>query len=223
MYSVVLMMALTTGTDAVDFGHRGRCHGCRGGGYACSGYYGGYGGYGGCYGGYGSYGCCGGYGGYAGYGCTGMGGYGCTGMGMGGYGCTGMGGYGCTGGCAGYSSAYYGGGIITTPPMGGGVQPEPLQVPPKKSTAPRETLGPAPATILVTLPPDAKLTIDGSPTTSTSSVRTLVSPPLERGSSYIYTLRAELNGQTQSQEIRVRPGEVTQAQFTFPASTVAGR
>ncbi len=229
MYSVVLMMALTTGTDAVDFGHRNRCHG--GGGYGCYGgsaMYGGYGGYGGCYGGYGSYGCSGGYGGcsggYAtmGYGCSGYSGYsgfGCTGYG-GGYGCSGYGGggYGCSGySGGGYGCGGYGGGVIVNPGMGG-IQPEPLQAAPKKTTS-----APAPATILVTLPAKAKLTIDGSPTTSSSGTRTFVSPPFARGSTYIYTLRAQLNGQTQSQDIRVRPGEVSQAQFTFPTSTVAGR
>jgi hypothetical protein len=74
MYSVVLMMAVTTGGDVPDLGHRR--HGCCGGGGCCGGYvsgcYGGgcfggacYGGGGGCCGGrtiiYGGGGCCGGY------------------------------------------------------------------------------------------------------------------------------------------------------------------
>jgi uncharacterized protein (TIGR03000 family) len=58
MYSVVLMMAMTTSVDTPDCGFRGGCHG---GGYGCMGYArgghgcygGGYGCYGGCYGGYG--------------------------------------------------------------------------------------------------------------------------------------------------------------------------
>jgi uncharacterized protein (TIGR03000 family) len=235
MYSVVLMMALTTGTDAVDFGHRNRCsggYGCHGGGgygcyggggYGCSGgCYGGggygcsggcYGGYGGCYGGYGRYGCSGGYGGcsggYAGYGCSG--GYGGCSGGYAGYGCSG--GYGCCGG-----GAVYGGGMMVAP-----VQPEQVPVTPKKATGKEEVRGPTPATILVTLPASAKLSIDGSATTSTSSTRRFVSPPLELGSTYVYTLRAEINGQTQSQEVRVRPGEITRTQFTFPTAAVAGR
>jgi len=197
MYSVVLMMALTTGTDSVDFGHRNR-GGCHGGGYSgCSG------GYGGCHGGHGRHGCSGG-----GYG-------GCSGA---------YGGYGGYGGCSGaYGGCYGGGGMVMPGPMGApGMQPEPLQAVPKKTSI-RETTAPTPATILVTLPAGAKLTIDGSPTTSTSGTRTFVSPPLALGSNYIYTLRAELNGQSQSQDIRVRPGEITQAQFNFPTSTVAGR
>jgi uncharacterized protein (TIGR03000 family) len=221
MYSVVLMMALTTGTDAVDFGHRNRCsgcsggYGCYGGGYGC---YGGgcsggcSGGYGGCYGGYGRFGCSGG---YAGHGCFG----GCRG-GYAGYGCSGgYAGYGCSGsyGCC-------GGSMMVAPQYGPGmIQPEQVPVTPKKAPGKEEARGPTPATILVTLPASAKLSIDGSATTSTSSTRRFVSPPLELGSTYVYTLRAELNGQTQSQEVRVRPGEITQTQFTFPTSTVAGR
>jgi uncharacterized protein (TIGR03000 family) len=47
-----------------------------------------------------------------------------------------------------------------------------------------------PATIVVRLPADATLTIDDSPTRSTSSVRTLVTPPLPPGRAYSYTLKA---------------------------------
>jgi uncharacterized protein (TIGR03000 family) len=105
--------------------------------------------------------------------------------------------------------------------MGGGAQPEPLRTAPKKTQ--EEVSAPAAATIVVSLPADAKLTVDGTPTTSTSNRRTLFTPPLARGSAYVYTLRAEVNGQTQSQDVQVRAGQVTQAQFTFPASSVAGR
>src|SRR5437588_11079997 len=71
MYSVVLMMAMTTSVDTPDCHRQHGCQGCYGGGYGCHG-----GGRGhGCHGGYGScYGGC--YGGYSGcygspYGCTG--------------------------------------------------------------------------------------------------------------------------------------------------------
>jgi len=70
MYSFVLMMALSSGTEMPAWGRCGGgrgCHGCSG----CSGCYGGgyggcSGGYGGCYGG-GYGGCSGGYGGCGGY------------------------------------------------------------------------------------------------------------------------------------------------------------
>jgi len=57
MYTAVLMLAMTSGAESVDFGRRGGCNG--GGAYACSGFYGGCGGYrayGGCSV---SYGCSG--------------------------------------------------------------------------------------------------------------------------------------------------------------------
>jgi uncharacterized protein (TIGR03000 family) len=66
------------------------------------------------------------------------------------------------------------------------------------------------------LPAEAKLTVDGNSTTSTTERRTLVTPALEQGSIYVYTLQAEVNGQTQTQEVRVRAGETSQAQFNFP-------
>jgi uncharacterized protein (TIGR03000 family) len=64
MYTAVLMLALTSGADAADFGRRGGCYGCNG----CNGYYGGYSGYcHGCSGYYGGcHGCHGCYGGYGG-------------------------------------------------------------------------------------------------------------------------------------------------------------
>src|SRR5437588_128492 len=74
MYTVVLMAALSTSPAVPDFGHRRRCHGCCGGGYAgcCGGGYGGCCGGGGCSGG----GCCGGGMAYGGYGGIAYGGYG---------------------------------------------------------------------------------------------------------------------------------------------------
>lgn len=66
MYSMVLMAALTTGTNAPDHFFRHGCHGCWGG---CRGYWGGCHG---CYGGYSCHGCWGGYGSWYG-GCWGYG------------------------------------------------------------------------------------------------------------------------------------------------------
>src|SRR5207244_3275794 len=50
----------------------------------------------------------------------------------------------------------------------------------------------APATIVVSLPADARLTVDGAQTNSVSERRTLVTPNLEAGETYVYTLRAEI-------------------------------
>lgn len=86
----------------------------------------------------------------------------------------------------------------------------------------------APATLVVTLPEDATLTIDNTPTTQTSGKRVFVSPPLQVGSKYIYTLQAQVmrDGQpvTLTQEVAVIPGQETQVRLEIPAAAVtAGR
>ena len=47
------------------------------------------------------------------------------------------------------------------------------------------------ATIVVHLPTDAKLTIDGAPTKSTSAERSFITPPLEEGKTFSYTFEAQ--------------------------------
>src|SRR5579884_2698081 len=208
MYSLVLMMAMSHGAAApgwqsgevdlrgTNFIHatahehyRGRrCHGCCGGGYGgCCG------GGGGCGGGEG---CCGG--GYA------MGGYG---GGYGGYATTysmpygsyaGMPGYG------GYSAGYYAPGMynqgFVTPgetgtitpganPAGRGAEGDrgtnsPGSRPTGTDENRRESFGPAPATLRVTLPADATLKLDDYQSRSTAATRTFVTPPLEQGKVY---------------------------------------
>jgi uncharacterized protein (TIGR03000 family) len=72
---------------------------------------------------------------------------------------------------------------------------------------------PAPATIVVNLPADAKLLIDDVATTSTSATRVFSSPALERGKEYTYTLKAEVNKDgktmTATKTVTVRAGEET--------------
>ena len=69
------------------------------------------------------------------------------------------------------------------------------------------------ATIVVTLPEDARLTFDGEATVSTGSSRLFSTPPLERGRDFHYTLEAKVmrNGKTEasSRQITVRAGEET--------------
>ena len=134
MYSVVLLMALTTGNEAVD---RSKCGGGR---HHKS--------------------CCG---------CTGY-----TSCG----GCYG-------GGCSGYTT--YGGCCGTVIMQGGEKKKEG-----KEGKEKNDEQIAAPATIVVSLPADAKLMVDGKATTSTSAVRTFVSPELTPGKSYYYTLKAEV-------------------------------
>ncbi len=198
MYSVVLMMALNTGVEMPAHGGRHGCHGCRGG----------------CYGG-----CCGG--GCYGGGCYGGGGYGGGCYGGYGGGCYGGGGYG--GGC-------YGGGAYYGAPAGGVpmIPPPPKKDMPKKDGAPEEAQLPAPARIVVSLPADATLTIDDAATTSTSAQRTFVTPALNAGSEYQYTLKAEVtrNGErlTTTQKVTVRAGQESRVQLEFPAAaSVASR
>ena len=68
----------------------------------------------------------------------------------------------------------------------------------------------APAKIVVSLPADAKLTIDDAATVSTSAVRVFVSPELPRGEEFSYTLTAEVGRDNQkvttSKVVTVRAG-----------------
>jgi uncharacterized protein (TIGR03000 family) len=223
MYSIVLMAAMTTGGEVTDFGRRGGgCCGCYGGyggyrGYRCSGGYGCRGGGYGCYGGgYGCYG--GGYGCYGGYG----GGYGGYGMGYGrGY-RTGYGGWGW-----GYGGYY---GTPYSPSMYGVSYGSPVKYTAQAPIISTPTTGPpaaAPATFVVHLPADAKLTVEGTPTTSTSSRRVFVSPPLQPGQSYTYHLDAQVtrNGQTETvqRDLPVRAGQQTEITLDFPTTTTSVR
>ncbi|TMQ32020.1 MAG: TIGR03000 domain-containing protein [Planctomycetota bacterium] len=206
MYSIVLVMALGSGADTptMDLGpdyqetYRSitghvAYRGRRR--HGCNGgCYGG--GYGGCYGGGYGGGCHGGYGG-------------CYGGGYGG---------GCHGGYGGYG---YSGGPAYGPAPGTRRQGE--QIPPPKRSGEEETsLTAAPATTVVSLPADARLTVDGAATESRSARRTFLSPPLERGQAYYYMLRAETvhNGQTLSttKQVVVRAGQESRVALEIPMS-----
>jgi uncharacterized protein (TIGR03000 family) len=220
MYSVVLMMALSGGAESTDFGHRkchgdtgchGRaaasCHGSRGGLFAGRGHK--------CHGAAAAPAC---HGGRAA--CHGSRGglfhrnKGCHG----GAGCAGSAGYvGCAGsaGCA--------GGVVAP----GAVEPKAMPGKEKIPTPPAKTELFAPATIVVSLPADARLTVDGNATRSTSDLRTFVTPALETGEEYIYTLQAEIirDGRSvvETQRITVRGGETTNVPFSFSSESVASR
>jgi uncharacterized protein (TIGR03000 family) len=245
MYTAVLMMAMTASVDVPE-ARRGGCGGgcfggcmgggrrMRGGGGCCGCYGGGYGGcYGGCYGG--------GWGGCYGGGCYGGGCYGggCYGGGCYGGGCYGGGCYGggvviSGGGCYGgvISGGCYGGGVISggvIMPGTGTVVPsgEQLKTKPEEKKKNGETMVPAPATIVVDLPADAKVLIDNEATTSTGSSRVFTSPILNPGKEYHYTLKAEIvrDGKTVKAEkvIAVKAGETTPVTLTLPAVGVAQR
>lgn len=219
--------------------YRHRRGGCCGsyGGRGCSGGYGGYG----CMGGYGGYGCMGGYAGYGGYG-----GYGCTG-GYAGY--ASMGGYGCTGGHVMYggSAGTYAGFGDYSGFSGYAVYPGSYSMNYSASYGPTFS---APvtnfnqdnfngqrgdtsanlnradanqATLVVDLPENARLTIDGQPTQLTSATRTFITPTLQPGQEYYYDLKAELNRDgrtlTASKRVTVRPGQESHVRLDFTGQT----
>jgi uncharacterized protein (TIGR03000 family) len=93
---------------------------------------------------------------------------------------------------------------------------------PEKSSA-----ATAPATVIVSLPSEAKLSIDGAPTASASERRVFTSPSLEPGKTYHYSLTGELvrDGKTitATKLIEVRAGEETKVSLDFSQVTVAQR
>lgn len=212
MYSLVLMMALSGSAD-MPAAHG--CHGCCGGCYGCNGCTGG--GCHGCHGGkhrrkhgcHGCHGCCGG------YSCNG----GCTG-------------YSCNGGCTGYSctgGACYGscGGMMAAPaPVPAPPAPPAPPVKEEKKEEKKKDEGAsnaAPATIHVSLPADAKLTIDNAATSSTSANRVFATPTLDQGKEYFYTLKAQVTREgkvlTATQRIAVRAGETSHVALDIPTAT----
>lgn len=82
-----------------------------------------------------------------------------------------------------------------------------------------------PARIRVELPEDARLTIDGMSTVSTGTSRLFVSPSLERGKEFTYTLRAERSQGDKpvcaSKTITVRAGQETEVDLRSGYATVA--
>jgi uncharacterized protein (TIGR03000 family) len=220
MYSLVLMMALTGGAETPARHGGNGCCGCYGGG-------------GGCYGGD----CNGGHrrhrhdcGGCYGNGGGCWGGHGCYGGGCNGGGCYGgrHNRHGCCGEVVVTCCGCHGGGHPYPPPppppgMGAPKEGEKLKTPPKPTTM----LNFAPATIVVSLPADAKLSIDDAVTTSQTATRVFTSPALEKGKEFSYTLKAELlrdgRAVTTSERVTVRAGQETRVTLQFPAVSVAQR
>ena len=81
------------------------------------------------------------------------------------------------------------------------------------------------AVIVVSLPADAKLTIDDEATTSTSDQRVFVSSNLPTGQEFHYTLKAEVvvNGKSVvvSEVVTVRAGEETKVTLGAPTGVAA--
>jgi uncharacterized protein (TIGR03000 family) len=203
MYSMVLMMAMTSSPEAIAC-HRTSCYGCTG--------------YSSCYGctGYTCHGC-------TGYTCNGCTGYsccgfrhGCTGFKHGCTGCTGYYYYGCTG-CTGYAP-----GVVVP---GGVVPPKEMPIPAPKKEKAKETS--ASALITINVPTDAKITIDGAATSSTSAVRVFSTPELAVGAVYYYTFTVQTVREgkvlTATEKVAVEAGGKVELSLSPTALTIASK
>ncbi len=182
MYSVVLMMAITTGGDVPDcHRHHNTC--------GCTGTYT----YGGCYGS-------------------------TT----------------CYGGC--YGSAPYGGcygGAYMAPPT-----KEELKKMPEKKEPPKEPLKEqpkkdqesinrlvAPGKIVVSMPADARFTIDDYTSPARSDTHIVVSAPLRGDETRTYVLKAEVirdgKVQTMQESVTVHAGEEAKVTLTLPTAVAS--
>lgn len=79
-----------------------------------------------------------------------------------------------------------------------------------------------PATIVVNLPPEAALTINGGTTASLGPRRVFATPPLEEGKEFHYELEMTVGGETCVQEVAVRAGEETEVTLVMPDSPRTG-
>lgn len=192
MYSVVLATMLAAGANTPDWGWHG---------YYGYGWYG-YSGWG--WPAYGFYGYGYGWPGYAGYGYGWPYGYG---YGGGYYGYPyyyGWGGYGWPGYWP-YYGGYYGG-------YPWFVSAESAK-PGDKQTAAKE----APAKVIVQMPANAKLFVEGKPVKLDQKTGSFTSPNLQKGDTYVYTLKAEVvrDGKkvSESKDVHVWAGKVSEVQF----------
>jgi uncharacterized protein (TIGR03000 family) len=83
----------------------------------------------------------------------------------------------------------------------------------------------APATIIVNLPADAKLKVDGSLVSQqTTPQRYLQTPPIQPGQQFTYTLVAETTREgrpvSQTQTITVQPGQQLLVNFALSTTPV---
>jgi uncharacterized protein (TIGR03000 family) len=81
------------------------------------------------------------------------------------------------------------------------------------------------ANIVVSLPVNATLTINDQPTNSTSETRVFVTPTLDEGKDFVYTLKAQVEQDgkvtTLSKDITVRAGQEVNVNFEAPTTVAA--
>jgi uncharacterized protein (TIGR03000 family) len=99
---------------------------------------------------------------------------------------------------------------------------------PEKVPAPaKKVQASASAVIVVRLPADATLKVDGTATHLTSNVRVFVSPELKAGQDYQYTLTAQVvrDGKPMQveQNVVVRAGQESRVSLSLPTTEVAQR
>lgn len=101
-----------------------------------------------------------------------------------------------------------------TPPY----RPSGEKVPP-----PKKVQGEARGTVIVTLPADARLTVNGQPTRNTSAERRFITPPLPGEGTYLFRAEVERGGETIAREQRVvvRPGQETRVALDFASASIA--
>jgi uncharacterized protein (TIGR03000 family) len=98
----------------------------------------------------------------------------------------------------------------------------------KKNNPDKNTSADAPAFVLVSVPADATLVFNGEKTKSRSSERRFVSPPLQKGYSYSYTVEATLiregTPRTITRTVYVVAGQTSRLTINFAeAPSVASR
>ena len=78
----------------------------------------------------------------------------------------------------------------------------------------------ASAQVTVDVPANARVWIDGTPTTSRGSVRKFITPPLKPGSRYTYQIKADWNDngheRTQTQTVEFTAGAHVSVDFLAP-------
>jgi uncharacterized protein (TIGR03000 family) len=98
-------------------------------------------------------------------------------------------------------------------------------VPAPKPVEKKKTEASAPARITVSLPADAKLSVDGVDCPLTSDKRAFDSPTLQPGQRYYYTFTAEVvregKTRTESKRVIIAAGEKVEVEFTLPVETAS--
>lgn len=203
MYGVVLLMAVTAGGESADMGRRSKgCCGCTG--YVAS--------------------CCG-YSSCCGYVSSCRGCHGCCGYVSSCHGCCG---YVASYNCCGYVPTHTCCGYVPTHGCCGTVIHHGCCGTVIHSGHGQHVSAASPnaATVVVSLPANAKLTIDGTATTSTSDVRTFETPELVAGKTYAYTLEATFQQDGKSvvvsKKVKIEAGKTATVDLnSIPATGVA--